>query len=280
MLRVQSLDALSLERPDDGVVGVEHVAEHGVVVMNRRRRPRGASAPYILVRVEIDVLDGWQGQRADLYRFGGRHTRYSSTETRSGPTMSGEPLSSSTSEVMSRVSLRSLARPQSADSPLSSRAEGDREAAPRARQDEPRAEGKHQQSKTTGTTTRRHARSSPPSCYVSVLRGSARVPRDDFPAENPDSRSSISRSPPPWIFLAALVTDFTLVSRANLLRAARRLTSVVRHFLISREFPDVAARRLRFDRLSVCAYAPVPRELSLFWAPAVMHPTGAGTAGW
>lgn len=75
VLRVQPLDALGLERPDDGVVGVEHVAEHGVAVVDRRRRSRGASPPHILVRVKIDILDGRQRQGADLYRFGGRHAR-------------------------------------------------------------------------------------------------------------------------------------------------------------------------------------------------------------
>lgn len=81
VLRVQSLDALSLERPNDGVISVEHVAEHGVGVVDRRRRPRGSSTPYILIRVEIDVLDGRQRQGADLYRFGSRHSRFTSIHT-------------------------------------------------------------------------------------------------------------------------------------------------------------------------------------------------------
>jgi len=74
VLRVEPLDALSLQRPDNRVVGVEQIAEHGIFV-NRRRWPRRSSAPYILVRVQVDVLDGRQRQRAHLYRFGGRHTR-------------------------------------------------------------------------------------------------------------------------------------------------------------------------------------------------------------
>lgn len=74
VLWIQPLDALGLERPDDRVVGVEHIAEHGIIVMDRRRRPRGSSTPYILVRVQINVLDGRQRQGADLYRFRGRHT--------------------------------------------------------------------------------------------------------------------------------------------------------------------------------------------------------------
>jgi len=60
VLRVQSLDALGLERPNDGVIGIEHVAEHGIGVMDWRRRSWGSSTPYIFICVEIDILNGRQ----------------------------------------------------------------------------------------------------------------------------------------------------------------------------------------------------------------------------
>lgn len=82
VLRIQPLDALGLERPDDRVVGIEHIAEHGIIVVDRRRRPRGPSTPYILIRVQINVLNGRQWQGADLYRFGGRHTLTSTAGNR------------------------------------------------------------------------------------------------------------------------------------------------------------------------------------------------------
>lgn len=58
VLRVQSLDSLRLQRPDDCVVRIEDIAEHRIAVVNRRRRPTNSSTTNILVRVIIDILDG------------------------------------------------------------------------------------------------------------------------------------------------------------------------------------------------------------------------------
>lgn len=73
MLRVEPLDSLSLQRSDYRVVRVEHVAEHRVAIVNRRRWSWSSSTAYILVRVQIDVLNGRQRQRTDLYRLGSCH---------------------------------------------------------------------------------------------------------------------------------------------------------------------------------------------------------------
>lgn len=69
VLGVEAPDALALEGPDDWVVGVVLGPEHCVgfhVALGR-----GGGPPFldVLVCVEVDILEGWEGERADVGRF-------------------------------------------------------------------------------------------------------------------------------------------------------------------------------------------------------------------
>lgn len=68
MLRVEPLEALRLQRPDNVVVVAERIPEHGVRVLDRGWRFRGPILPDVFVREQVDVLRRWQRQRADLDR--------------------------------------------------------------------------------------------------------------------------------------------------------------------------------------------------------------------
>lgn len=58
VLRVQSFDSLSLQRPDNRVIRIKHITEHRVAIVYRRRWSRSSATTNILVRVQIDILNG------------------------------------------------------------------------------------------------------------------------------------------------------------------------------------------------------------------------------
>lgn len=76
VLRIQSFDALSLQRSYNGIIGVENIAKHGISVVDRRRRSGGSTTSNIFVGVQIYVLQRWQRQRTHLYRFRGHSDRF------------------------------------------------------------------------------------------------------------------------------------------------------------------------------------------------------------
>lgn len=53
------LGYLAFQGSDNDVFGVEGIAEHVVLVVNRRRRPRGATPTYHLVCVLVYILHRW-----------------------------------------------------------------------------------------------------------------------------------------------------------------------------------------------------------------------------